>query len=224
MKLFLSIIICYSCVGYPLRADLSVHAKKDHYTDFKELARHERVGADYTTEVASRHSTISVIAIHGGGIEPGSETIVREVAGNDLSYYIFLATKPEGNRILHVTSTHFDDPEALSIVGSSQVCISIHGFKEEEKDTACIGGGNSKLATSIADRLKASKLPITIESPCPRFGGTASENITNRSAKGGAQIELSTHLRKRFLKDDSLARKFSRVIREAVLSFIKQDL
>ena len=98
---------------------ISLLVAADHYPNFKELAANEKEGVDYRVEVADRHSPVVVIAIHGGGIESGSEAVARQIAGEDWSKYIFMATKPKGNRVLHITSTHFDDPRALALVRSA---------------------------------------------------------------------------------------------------------
>jgi phage replication-related protein YjqB (UPF0714/DUF867 family) len=193
----------------------------DHYQNFKDLSQHEKLNFDYRVEFENRHSQICVLAIHGGKIEEGSDDVAREIAGKDLSFYIFQAIKSKKNKMLHITSTHFDDPKAFAITDSAKLAISIHGFKETEKDIACMGGGNDLFREKIAKAISSAKfsVQISVESPCDRFGGNGKGNITNRPKDGGVQIELSTHLREVFLKNREFLSQFSHVIRDAALQF-----
>jgi phage replication-related protein YjqB (UPF0714/DUF867 family) len=59
-------------------------------------------------------SRIAIIAPHGGGIEPGSSTIARAIAGEDINMYLFEGIKvAKGNAIVHIASHHFDEPRCL---------------------------------------------------------------------------------------------------------------
>ena len=117
--------------------------EKDVYPDFGTLARHEKEGTDFHVAVKNRASRTCVLAIHGGRIEEGTAELAARVAGDDWSYYILSGAKPARNRVLHVTSAHFDDPRAVALVRSAKQCVSIHGFKEPDADIACVGGANA---------------------------------------------------------------------------------
>src|SRR5512140_144768 len=97
------------------------------YTSFDELRQHEREGVDFTRKATKRGSRIAVIAPHGGGIEPGTSELATAIAGWNYSSYTFEGLKSEGNELLHVTSTLFDEPKGLDIVEHADIVVAIHG-------------------------------------------------------------------------------------------------
>jgi phage replication-related protein YjqB (UPF0714/DUF867 family) len=173
---------------------ISVYAA-DKYANFADLSAHAAEGDDYTVIVNDRSAKLTVIAIHGGAIEPGSEIMATDIAGNDLNLYEFIAAPKEHSRDLHLTSTHFDEPKALALTAKSDQCVSVHGYLDLEKDGVCVGGADDSLRKKTVLALNSLGLPLTVEEPCVRFGGSAPLNIVNRCAKPGLQLELSTHLR-----------------------------
>ncbi|WP_376782030.1 poly-gamma-glutamate hydrolase family protein [Agrobacterium cavarae] len=72
--------------------------------------------------VVKRPSSVCVIAPHGGKVERGTSELALAVAGTRLSYYLFEDLKPKGNRDLHVTSSSFNEPQALAVVENSNTC------------------------------------------------------------------------------------------------------
>ncbi|QYA04553.1 poly-gamma-glutamate hydrolase family protein [Rhizobium sp. B21/90] len=66
-----------------------------------------------------------MIAPHGGKVERGTSELALAVAGTRLSYYLFEDLKPKGNRDLHVTSSSFNETQALAVVESSNTCRQI---------------------------------------------------------------------------------------------------
>ena len=189
----------------------------DRYADYLDLAKHEKEGVDFKVETVNRHSSVTVIAIHGGHIEEGSDKLARAIAGSILSYYVFQGVKPKNNRALHVTSTHFNDPRALELVEKEDTVISIHGFKEDAKDEICIGGRNTNLRDEIAKSLLGAKTGVIVTVPCATYGGDDPQNIVNRSKKYGVQLEFSSRLRKRIAEDHLLRDKIATVIRSCVV-------
>ena len=167
----------------------------DRYANFAELSKVAKEGDDFTIHVVDRGAKVTVIAIHGGAIEPHSEDIAADIAGTDLNLYQFIAAPKPDSTDLHLTSTHFDEPRALALTAKSEQCISVHGYLELEKDGICVGGAETPLRQKIVDSLNGLGLPITVEVPCARFGGSAPLNIVNRCKSPGVQLEVSTHLR-----------------------------
>lgn len=187
----------------------------DHYADFFDLAKHEREGLTYRVEVVDRKTPFSVIAIHGGGIERGTELLARAIAASELSIYLFEGLKATGNQELHVTSNHFNDPRAVSLMQSSKLALSIHGFKEESQDQICVGGRNFSFRDRVTRALSQSKLNIQVISPCVKFDGEDVRNIVNRAQNEGVQLELSTHLRKRMAAEPKLLFQLATVLRDS---------
>ena len=92
---------------------------KDKYDSFSQLAKSETKGQDYRVCLVDRDSTTAVIAPHGGGIELGTSEVAEAIAADDFSFYAFEGIKSAGNRDLHITSTQFDEPACVALVGAS---------------------------------------------------------------------------------------------------------
>ncbi|MFD9078736.1 poly-gamma-glutamate hydrolase family protein [Streptomyces erythrochromogenes] len=108
----------------------------------RRFKRHEMLDTHRATTPGPRLST--VMAIHGGGIEPGTselslaiagyrpDTLEPAAAGAPLhDYWMFEGLRSSGavpgNGDLHVTSTHNDDPVARSLAAGSTNVLSLHG-------------------------------------------------------------------------------------------------
>ena len=48
------------------------YASGDYYSSYAELQQHEILHQDYDIRYEQRFSYLSIMAIHGGGIEPGT--------------------------------------------------------------------------------------------------------------------------------------------------------
>lgn len=162
----------------------------DRYQSFGELAQHE---SEFSIEVADRESPVTVIAPHGGNIEPHSTDIARSIAADDFNLFCFNGLKPADNRDLHITSHRFDHPLALALVNKAAIVISVHGCTCRD----CIvylGGLDHHLIADIASQL--GRRNISCEPAHPKFRGSAKDNICNRGRRGtGVQLEISRGLR-----------------------------
>ena len=167
----------------------------DKYANFEALSKANKEGVDYQVHVVDHQSKITVMAIHGGGIEPHSEELAAIIAGSDFNLYQFIAVPKEHSQELHITSTHFDEPRALALAEKSDECISVHGYLDREKDGICVGGGDGPMRKKIVNELNKVGLAMSVEEPCTQFGGSAPDNIVNRCKVPGIQLEVSTHLR-----------------------------
>lgn len=179
----------------------------DKYSNFADLAKSNVEGADFTINFVDRESDVLVFGPHAGAIEPGTSEIVKAIAGNNLSYYLFEGTKADGNGELHITSTNFDEPQALNMVEKSQTVLAIHGEKSENK-IVYLGGRNQHLQSHIQTTLNDAGY-LTEFHENPGLQGTSFANICNRCASSsGVQLELSKGLRKTlFYSLTSLGRK-----------------
>lgn len=190
----------------------------NRYQNFAELAAAEREDTDYRIELLNRASPYTVMAIHGGKIEPGTSAVARAVAGDDLNLYLFEGLKESGNfRDLHISSHEFDEPRALDLVGASRACITIHGFKERERNWVALGGHNDGLRGKIfAALIKTGLIEQDVENPTGRLPGVDPENIVNRCADGGVQIEISYRLRRLLGMYPKHLKHFAEAIRHAI--------
>lgn len=171
----------------------------DKYVNFHELDKSEIRDTDFCVRCEERAGTTIVIAPHGGGIEPGTSEIAEAIAGIDLSFYLFEGIKRTGNRVLHITSTHFDEPRGMALVRASPRTISIHG-EDSDQPVAFLGGRDAALLQRIRDSLVASGFIVETHQN-PALQGTDETNICNRGQTGrGVQLELSNALRVSFFE------------------------
>ena len=202
----------------------------DKYRNIAELKQNEREDEDYTILYRELPSKITIMAPHGGGIEPGTIDIADYLAGCDYTFYAFKGLKKTGNKILHVNSNTFDEPIALKAAKNADIVISIHGAKQKSKFVH-IGGTNQELKQIIMDALRLAGFDAMI-SEIPGLRGMKPENICNRCKTGkGVQLELSRGLRETLfdnLGHRSLRKKtiifyqFVNVLKEALLLFLRK--
>ena len=175
------------------------------YHNFKELEQHE-VG-NYTIDCTDRGANITIIAPHGGRIEPRTDVIAKAIAGYNLNYYGFIAER--GNvkgRNMNLTSHNFDEPIALELVRKSKIVIAIHGCKDvqDKKNYGkhiFIGGLDKDLKDTLEKALLKAGLSINRE----KFAGKEKGNICNQGTRDkGVQFELT----KSFRNDAALCEKF----------------
>jgi phage replication-related protein YjqB (UPF0714/DUF867 family) len=169
---------------------------KTPYRIFRQLAAENTVGRDYAFVWEERPSPVIVLAIHGGGIEPGTDRVARGVAGNDYSFYAFMGLRDEGNQDLHISSHQFDEPTAVRLVQRAEIVLSIHGSRDPEP-VVYIGGRHQQLSQSLLDGFNRSPIAADIH-PRASFSGQSRYNICNRGQSSrGVQLELSAGLRRK---------------------------
>jgi phage replication-related protein YjqB (UPF0714/DUF867 family) len=181
--------------------------------------RHERF--DDTLARTDDVPKTTILAPHGGGIEPGTSELCLAVAGYhpaDLSqfppagvtydYWMFegLRDRDRGNLELHVTSTGCDDGVAVSLCAGSLNALTLHGFlpqppMSEDDQVVLVGGGHPTLRCYLREGLGAAGFDAQDASQQDvsqrgELDGDAPCNIVNRTLLGmGAQLELSKPLR-----------------------------
>lgn len=166
---------------------------RDTYRTFAELAEHEQEGRDFRIHSLWRDSPLTLLAPHGGGIEPGTLPIARAVAGDLYNLYGFEGLKPgSGNRRLHITSHRFDEPRCLELLARSRRVLVIHGRATPEP-SACLGGLDTALREHLAAALESAGIPVV---PVRGLAGNHPINLCNRGLMGaGVQLELGSPLR-----------------------------
>jgi len=136
---------------------------------------------------------VAVIAPHGGGIESETSRIAESIAGAKFSIYCFRGLKPAGNRALHITSHHFDDPECLGLVAEHDWVLAIHGCAESGERNF-LGGLDKPFICDLASVLQV--VGIAAETSGHSYLGRHPRDICNRGARGmGAQFEISLPFR-----------------------------
>ncbi|MFD5878941.1 poly-gamma-glutamate hydrolase family protein [Streptomyces yangpuensis] len=189
----------------------------------RRFKRHEMFDPQRATTPGPRLST--VMAIHGGGIEPGTSELCLAIAGfrpDTLEpvaadaplhdYWMFEGLRASGavpgNGDLHVTSTLNDDPVARSMAAGSANVLSLHGCTATQAGLPAgakgvvVGGANGRLRALLADRLGKAGFLIATGDP-EHLNGDLPDNICNRTltGEGGGQLEITYDLRKSLFAD-----------------------
>jgi phage replication-related protein YjqB (UPF0714/DUF867 family)/3D (Asp-Asp-Asp) domain-containing protein len=176
-------------------------------------------GTDYTVTVSNTGSPVAVLSIHGGEIEPSTSNISAAIASLfGYKRYDFSGRgtpqclEGRGNHaVLHITSTHFDDPRAVSLVGSSSKAVAIHGYGDRrgyDPGVICVGGADTAARNTFIAHVQSNAsswglyplrpidAPSMATGECSDLKGTVSANIVNRTSSGGGlQLELSSSMR-----------------------------
>jgi phage replication-related protein YjqB (UPF0714/DUF867 family) len=169
----------------------------DKYPNFAALARHERVGTDYGISVRLSLAAFTLVAPHGGGIEPGTSEIAVAIAADALSCYTFDGLKSSGNSDLHITSTRFDEPICVALISRTDIVVTIHGEEStEDGEGVFVGGRDTDLGDAIGRELARNGFDVR-KHPEEKLQGLKRANLCNRGAFGaGVQLELSRAVRK----------------------------
>lgn len=196
---------------------------------------------------AASDKTMAVIAPHGGWIEPNTDDIALGLAADlGLPHFVFVAhaTKScldkyggpdrSNHRALHITSTHFNDARAETLMRGVNRGLAIHGHGGANK--ICVGGATPALRTafkSYYDTYAKQYSPsgtaaviATSDSDCTGITGTAAANISNRSATGaGLQLEMSSKARTELVASKNGSdRRFWTSFRNAVRAACRVNL
>lgn len=162
----------------------------DIYRNFSTLMENE---SDFHIECYDRGSTITILAPHGGNIEPHTSEITRLIAGEQYNFFCFNGLKQKNNHHLHITSHRYDENNALNLVQKSTTVIAVHGCTRREP-MVYVGGLDIALIKKIRSALELRRIPTA--PPQPHFTGTSRHNICNRGLTGkGIQLEISRALR-----------------------------
>lgn len=190
----------------------------DKYTNFAELVGNEKENSDFQIRSRVRCGTPAIIALHGGGIEPGTSELAEAISDNDLSFYAFEGIKKGGNGVLHITSGRFDEPKAIALVTTSPTVVAFHGELDSPDQIVFLGGLDKELGMRIQAALEAAGFVVRTHDD-PNLQGVDKNNICNRGRNGrGVQLELSRPLRRSFFR--SFDRRGRQVMTEQGVRFV----
>lgn len=208
----------------------------DTYSSYFHLKQNETEGETYQRRW-KRHQWIHlggdtptpenetiVLAVHGGGIEVGCSELALATAGytcgfngapdtpETYDFYLFEGLLNSGNRRLHVTSSNFNDPVAVELVGNATKCISYHGCTDTQPTggysgykAILIGGLDEELREKCRIRLQQAGFNAYITDQ-DLYNGDMPMNIGNRTKTGGCcQFEITTSQRAAFFTTNTRA-------------------
>ena len=164
----------------------------DKYRDLSALVLENDKGVDYEIEVIKRGREVGIAAIHGGGIEPLTGELARDIAGEEYSYYEFRGIRPARNAELHIDSRRFDELRLRAMLSYVRTVIGVHGVAGEE----CVvyaGGNNRELLAVSEEKLRAAGFTVGVATA--PLAGRHPDNFINRPTDRGVQMELSRGLR-----------------------------
>jgi phage replication-related protein YjqB (UPF0714/DUF867 family) len=191
----------------------------------RRYRRHERF--DDTLARTDDVPKTTILAPHGGGIEPGTSELCLAVAGyhpaglpqipltgGTYDYWMLEGVRERGNAELHVTAVGCDDGVAVSLCAGSLNALALHGFQpgppdmSEDDQVVLVGGGNITLRGYLLDGLRAAGFDARDAGQHGELNGDAKCNIVNRTLLGmGAQLELSTPLRDAMFTEHNRAQR-----------------
>ncbi|WP_101842564.1 poly-gamma-glutamate hydrolase family protein [Halobacillus sp. Marseille-P3879] len=177
----------------------------ERFCSFEELNEEYEEGKDWEIlKSTDGDEQWLVSAIHGGGIEEVTSSLTEAVAGSSYPFYTFKGRLTSNNfSNLHITSTRFDEPQALEMVSNTNHHIAIHGASGEEAKTM-IGGMDKELKEAVRKHLEEKGFKVT-EAP-DHLNGDHPDNYTNQTKKGqGVQIEITRGQRKEFYKNGDIS-------------------
>ncbi|KXZ22394.1 poly-gamma-glutamate hydrolase family protein [Bacillus nakamurai] len=174
----------------------------DKYRNFEELKANE---SPFNLSMFSKEqgTDVLILAPHGGGIEGGTSELAKELS-ESYSTYLFEALKTPGAFDLHLTSTNFDEPQALEMLKEHEFTLSLHGYASNEEHVL-VGGTDRDKAEAITNSLNNAGYSAELLDEGTRLSGSSPNNIANKNKTGKSiQLELSTGLRKSMFNTFSL--------------------
>jgi phage replication-related protein YjqB (UPF0714/DUF867 family) len=169
-------------------------------TSYEQLQRKYKLGLDYDISESPARANIGVFSPHGGRIEPGVSELVRAIAGDDFSLYLFEGTLRNGNGALHICSHLFNEPRCVAFVKRHRLVLAIHGKKGDASQKTYLGGRNIKAKELIGDFLRRADFEVPRTTPIG-ISGQDPNNICNQcSSREGVQLEITAGQRKKFFR------------------------
>lgn len=177
----------------------------DCYNSMTDLQQDTKEGHDWKIHTYDESNSTIIVAPHGGGIEPGTTEIARNIADKSSSgFYSFSGIRPSNNSQLHVTSTNYDEPKAQEMVQQSRHTVTIHKTNNSANDVY-IGGRDDQLKSNIKEALQDKGFSVTTASQ--NISGNSIHNIANQNKNNaGVQIELSNHFVQHFFESGNVNR------------------
>lgn len=164
---------------------------------------------DDCSEYLHLGSSLGLLAVHGGGIEPGTEEIARYVSFHTgASLYVYAGRRPSGNLSLHRASHTSKLEERFLVKRFLQHvnrAISVHGHGRDQ-NYAYVGGLDQTMRQQFVTLAQAT-LPKYAWTADPEIipqgiGGRNPKNIVNLPADQGMQLELPKGLRQTKVASD----------------------
>jgi phage replication-related protein YjqB (UPF0714/DUF867 family) len=162
------------------------------FQDFTELVLNAVKERDYRLTVVNRGADATIVAVHGGGIDPLTSELATAIAGEEHNLYDFRGIRPRGNEELRIPAHRFDEMRLRELLRHSRLGLSILGVEGTEM-VAHLGGRNRCLKHILTGRL--SEAGFDVRGPAGPGAAHDPTRFVNWSSEGGVQMELPQALR-----------------------------
>lgn len=163
------------------------------YRDVAELVLHCVQGRDYRFVIRDLGADVTIVAIHGGGIEPLTSEVAAAIAGEEHNLYDLRGIRAGDNSALRVPAPRFDEMRLRNLLNRSRTALSVLGVPGDAP-AVHLGGKNRRLRAALAERLMAAGFEV-----CKPAGPGAAHHprrFVNWPPAGGVQMELGLALRR----------------------------
>lgn len=164
---------------------------KRRLTSFADLVLQAQRGEDYDLVVRDRGATVTILALHGGTIEPLTEQLAMAVAGDAWNLYALYGLQPSAAD-LRLPTLRLAEVRCDALLQHSALALAITGCAEGEE--ALVGGRNARLVHALCEHLATAGLPVA-ETGLRKAEALAMQ-CYNRTRWGGAQLTLPLALRR----------------------------
>lgn len=192
------------------------------YQSLDDLKQNESEHTDWRQSCQVRDSWLVVVAPHGKSIEPLTELIAKEVAGDAFSWFVFegLRKKIEGRNWLHVPSERFRDPDLTKLQAKAAVTLSVHGAADRDTHPAKVthvGGKNIELRDLVWSELEASGFEVVLGTG--HLAGIHKDNFVNQTSAHGVQLEISKSERVELADNPTRRARYVTAIHSALATY-----
>lgn len=165
---------------------------KGRLTSFADLVLQAQRGEDYDLVVRDYGAAVTILALHGGTIEPLTEQLAMAVAGDTWNLYALYGLQLSAAD-LRLPTLRLAEVRCDALLQHSALALAITGCGDGEQ--AQVGGRNGRLVRALRERLAAVGLPAA-ETGSPEAEALPMQ-CYNRAQWGGAQLTLPFALRRR---------------------------
>ena len=157
---------------------------------FSEVVMTATKDKDYRLVIRDRSSATTVVAVHGGNIDPLTSELAESIAGDTYNLYVFCGLRADSDG-LHVPTRSFQEMRLSGLMRRSRVALSIEGVAGGDA-IVHIGGRNRRLRTVLGDLLGFAGFQVA--GPAKPGAAHNPRWFFNTPAEGGLQLELSRTL------------------------------
>jgi len=191
-------------------------SKLPEYKTFKDLTAAHQRGRDYDFKTCEQGLDLVFVAPHGGRIEPETEVIARQLAGDDFSFHVFESHLSPRDYNLHITSHRYNERSAIDLVRRCRKAVGVHGrrSKVSTDEEIWMGGLNRQKVLAVSGQLNAAGFKTRIGGH--PFPATHRKNICNRAIERGVQLEMTLALRKSLCGEAARMSRFIAAVRRGM--------